>query len=245
MAFFGMFRSRAERDVELRVRVRQGHHRIQKFVAKMEKQSAEYAVLARRAFDLDDQTQFRMLASGFLQCRDAVNRWERYLVRLKTLELRRAEGEATRDFLSSMNAMTASILQGVSPDDVATLQHDMQLAMEKSAALEDALATAVEETVSAADAELVMDGPSLNAVTAAIGSAVATGPSIAGRTAISESPLAPGASGRDSRRTAKAGNDAAFGQQTAWRTESHSGADRDSAFQAALEQEIHRLRAVT
>lgn len=147
MAFFGMFRTRRERDEDLRLRVRQGTLRIQKFISRLNRQAEEYRSLARRAFDLDDQQQFRQLASGFLQCCETINRWERYIVRLRSLELRKQESEATQEFLSSMNALTTAILDGVRPEDVAGLTSQMEAALQRSEDLEEALADAMDEAV--------------------------------------------------------------------------------------------------
>ncbi len=151
MAFFGLFKSRQEREAELKTRVRQGTMRIQKFVSQLSKQAENYAALARRAYDLDDQEQFRQLASGYLQSLETINRWERYMVKLKALELRRHESDATREFLSSMNALTSSILNGVKPEDVSALSADMDAAMERSDELSEALADALEDSVTHVD----------------------------------------------------------------------------------------------
>ncbi len=151
MAFFGLFKSRQEREAELKTRVRQGTMRIQKFVSQLSKQAEHYSALARRAYDLDDQEQFRQLATGYLKSLETINRWERYMVKLKALELRRHESEATHEFLSSMNALTSSILHGVKPEDVAALSADMDAAMERSDELSESLADALEDSVNHVD----------------------------------------------------------------------------------------------
>jgi len=147
MSFFGLFKTKQERDAELKTRVRQGSMRIQKFVSQLSKQAESYAALARRAYDLDDQEQFRQLASGYLQSLETINRWERYMIKLRALELRRHETEATREFLSSMNALTSSILNGVKPEDVMALSVDIDAATERSEELSEALADSMEDSV--------------------------------------------------------------------------------------------------
>ncbi len=151
MKFFGLFKSRQERDAELKTRVRQGTMRIQKFVNQLSKQSDNYASLARRAYDLDDLEQFRQLACGYLQCCETINRWERYMVKLKALELRRHEAEATQEFLSSMNSLTSAILNGVKPEDVMLLSTEMDAAIQRSEDLDDALAIAMDDAVQQVD----------------------------------------------------------------------------------------------
>ena len=144
MAIFGFFRTRAERDAELKARVRQGTLKINRFVQQLTRQADEYAALARRAWELDDEEQFRVLAGGYVKCLETVNRWERYVVRLKALELRRGESEATREFLCSMNALTASILNGVRPEQVAMLGTEMEAAIARSEELSESLATTID-----------------------------------------------------------------------------------------------------
>jgi len=145
MSFFGFFRSREEREAELKSRVRQGSMRIQRFVQKLQKQADDYATLARRAWELDDQNQFRLLIGGHLKCLETINRWERYMVRLKALELQRGESEATREFLSSMNALTSAILTGVRPEEISLLGSEMEAAIHRSEELSDALSETMEQ----------------------------------------------------------------------------------------------------
>ena len=151
MAFFGLFKSRQAREAELKTRVRQGTIRIKKFVKQLKTQADNYALLARRAYDLDDSDQFRKLATGWAQSLETKKRWERYMVTLEALELRRHESDATREFLSSMNSLTSSILNGVKPEDVAALSADMDAAMERSEELSEALADALEDSVTHVD----------------------------------------------------------------------------------------------
>lgn len=147
MVLFGLFKNQQQRDAELKARVRRGSMRITRYVAQLTKQGDEYAALARRAYELDDQQQFRQLVSGYLQCRETINRWERYIVKLRALELRRNEAEATAEFLSSMNALTSAILNGVKPEEISTLRQDMDAALQRSHELEETLADALDDAV--------------------------------------------------------------------------------------------------
>lgn len=145
MAFFGLIKSQAARQAELKTRVRQATMKIHKFVKRLTSQADDYAALARRAHDLDDQLQFRQLVASYLQCQDGINRWQRYLIKLKTLELRQNEMDATQEFLSGMNALTSAILNGVRPEDVSAISADMEAALDRSEEMEEVLATAMED----------------------------------------------------------------------------------------------------
>ena len=149
--FFGLFSTREDRRSQQQMKLRQGKHRIQRYLQTLEKASRDYAVLAKKARRLDDQEQFRHLASGYLKTRDTISRWERYLLRLNTLEMRKQEVEATREFLQSMNAVTSAILDGARPKDVTEMHHDMERAILQSAELEDVLAQVMDATADQMD----------------------------------------------------------------------------------------------
>ncbi len=151
MTFFGLFKSPAHRKAELKTRVRQASIKINKFVNRLSVQSNEYATLARRAFDLNDQMQFRQLAASYLQSQDGINRWQRYLIKLKTLELRQQEVDATQEFLSGMNALTNSIMNGVKPEEILAVTSDMQAAFDRSEQLENVLEIALDDVCTHVD----------------------------------------------------------------------------------------------
>ena len=109
MVFFGLFKSRAGRDREAKIRFRQGKSRVQRFVKQAQQSADNYWRLARRAYSLGDDDQFRQLAVHYLRTRESINRWERYLVKLDSLDMRQNEVEATGEFLRSINALTGTL----------------------------------------------------------------------------------------------------------------------------------------
>lgn len=144
MAFFDLFLSAQKRRSRLKTRFRQGKLRIQKFVQQLQKSANEYAQLAKRALQLDDEEQFRQLAAGYANAQESINRWERYLVKLNTLEMRQNEVEATRSFLQSIGALTNSIMKGASPEDVERVQQEMEQAVLQAEQLEESLSVAMD-----------------------------------------------------------------------------------------------------
>jgi len=146
MAFFGMFKSKEEREMEAQIKFRQGKSRIQRFVAQSRKGAQRYWELAKQAYKLGDAEQFKQLAAGYVKTRDSINRWERYMVKLDALELRRNDVAATGEFMKSIAAMTGSIMQGASPEEIAKMQMDLEKAVHKTEALEQTLDMAMEAT---------------------------------------------------------------------------------------------------
>lgn len=144
MVFFGLFKSRAERDREAKIKFRQGKARIQRFLQQAQQAGDNYWRLAKQAYQLGDQEQFKQLGANYLRIRESINRWERYIVKLDSLEMLRNEVEATGEFLKSMNALTGTILRGASPAEIARMQVDVEKALEKSEAQEEMLNLAME-----------------------------------------------------------------------------------------------------
>ncbi len=132
MAFFGLFKTHAERDREAKIRFRQGKSRIQRYVQQGQLSADRYWQLARQAYKLGDNDQLRQLAANFFRARESINRWERFLLKMDALEMRRNEVEATGDFVRSMNALTSTILRSSSPAEIAKMQIEVEQALAKA-----------------------------------------------------------------------------------------------------------------
>jgi len=157
MLKLSLFKSRATRELEAKIRFRQGKSRIHRFLQELCRSADKYWHLARQAYQLGDEEQLRQLASHYLRARTTINRWERFLVKLDALEMRRNEVEATGEFLGSMSALTESILRGASPEELTRLQTDIERALHKSQAQEEMLDLAMEAAGQSLFSE---DGPS-------------------------------------------------------------------------------------
>ena len=144
MAFWGLFKSRELREMETLLKFRQGKSRITRFVQQAQQAAQRYWSLSKQAYQLGDQEQFRQLATGYVRTRESINRWERYLIKLDALELRRNEAASTGEFLKSVEAMTGSILRGANPEDISRMQMDLEKAILKTDALEQTLDIAMQ-----------------------------------------------------------------------------------------------------
>jgi hypothetical protein len=144
MALFGLLKSREQREMEAQLKVRQGKGRIQRYIQQAKRAADRSWQLAKQAFRLGDQDQFRKLAANYLHVREEINRWERYLVRLDTLELRRNQMAAAGEFMQSVQAMSASIMRGANPEDIAKMQLQLEQATHKVDMVEQTLDMAIE-----------------------------------------------------------------------------------------------------
>jgi len=139
MVFFRILKSKAERDFELKSKLRQANNKIDHHVRKLVNQAVRYKELCERAFSLHDHEQFADLAKRYHQVLAAYNRWQRYQLKLNAMELQRDEVRATEEFLSGIGALTQSILQGVSPAEVQRVAKDIELAEHKCQELEQSM----------------------------------------------------------------------------------------------------------
>jgi len=165
-----LFKSKKQRELEAEIQFRQGKSKIQRFIQQAKKVQKKYWSLGKEALRLGDNEQFNHLASAFLRARDQVNRWERYLLQLETLGVRRSEVAATGEFMRSIGAMSNSILRGASPEEVARMQGQMQKALMKSEALEEVLSVAMESSADAIFGDEGLDEEKLSEISSAMAS---------------------------------------------------------------------------
>ncbi len=144
MAFFGLFKSKQERELEAEIAVRKSKAKIQRFIRNAREVQKRYWELGKQALRLGDRQQFVQLAAAYTRAREVANQWERYLLQLETLSVRRQEVTATGEFIKGITAVTRSILRGASPDQIAAMQAKMEQAVAKAEALGELLSVAME-----------------------------------------------------------------------------------------------------
>ena len=139
MAFLKLFKSKAERDFELKSKLRQAYHKIEQHVRKLDTQRQKYLGLARKAFELRDMTQFADFARRYHHTQVVSNRWQKYQLKLSAMDIQRDEVQATEEFLSGIGALTQAILRGVKPEEVQRVARDIEMAEERCVELEQTM----------------------------------------------------------------------------------------------------------
>jgi len=114
----GLFSSKREQEIRRETRIRQAKGKINQYLNKSRQIERHYWDLGKRALSLGDRERFKQLGTAMIQARDSRNQWERYLLELETLSIRREEVSATSAFLDSINAVAASVLAGAKPEEV-------------------------------------------------------------------------------------------------------------------------------
>lgn len=159
-----LFKSKRQRELEAEIQVRQSKARIERFIRNCRKVQQRYWDLGKQALRLGDREQYERLAGALLGAREQGSYWERYLLQLETLSVRREEVAATGEFIKGIAAVTTSILRGASPQQVAAMQTKIEQALVKSEALQELLAVAMESSAGAVFASDQLDDRKLDEV---------------------------------------------------------------------------------
>ncbi len=153
------FRSAAERRQEEETRrdvqVRLGRTRIRRHLARQRTLEQRLLNLAKRALALGDEARFRQIGKQILWTRQNIQRWERYLLALEMLEARRDQARASVEMMDAVRTISASLESLSKPEDVATLQQEMEKGLAQAASLEER----TEVLLEAMDAALESDAP--------------------------------------------------------------------------------------
>ncbi len=173
MGLFDLFKSRQQRELESEIAIRTTKARIQRFIRHARDVQKRYWELGKQALRLGDRQQFVHLASAFMRTREVANQWERYLLQLETLSVRRQEVAATGDFIKGIAAVTRSILRGATPEQIATMQAKMEQAVAKAEALGEVLSLAMETSADSIFGAAELDEQKLDQLAAQMGAEAA------------------------------------------------------------------------
>jgi hypothetical protein len=147
MAFLNIFKSKAERDRELKSKLRQAHNKIEQHVRKLLVQEQKYLGLAEKAHKLKDKTQFAEYATKYYATQRTSNRWQKYQLKLSAMEIQRDELRATEEFLSGISSLTQDILRGVKPEEIQRVVQDIHQAEERCNQLEEVMETEMRDVL--------------------------------------------------------------------------------------------------
>ena len=100
--------------------------------------------LGKQAIQLGDERQFRQIGSQIIWTQNDITRWERYLLSLETLEVRRDQARLTGDFMGSLEAMSESLLAGLSSQSMGEIQQKLEEGLARAQDLDERLSLFME-----------------------------------------------------------------------------------------------------
>lgn len=122
-----------ERDFQ----VRQGKKRIQRYIDQQRQIEQKLWALGKQALKLGDNAQFQMIGKQIIWTQNDINRWQRYLLSLETLEARRDQARMAGDFMQSLKAMSESLLVGIDGASLVDIEKNIDAGLERVKDLED------------------------------------------------------------------------------------------------------------
>lgn len=122
-----------ERDFQ----VRQGKKRIQRYIDQQKQTEQKLWALGKQALKLGDDAQFQMIGKQIIWAQNDVNRWQRYLLSLETLEVRRDQARMTGDFMQSLKAMSESLLVGINSESLVDIEKNIDAGLTRVKDLEE------------------------------------------------------------------------------------------------------------
>jgi hypothetical protein len=149
--------------------VRQSKSQIERFIRNLKKVQKRYWDLSKQALQLGDRVQFRQLAGALMRARDQANTWERYLLMLEAVSLRRDEVSVAGEFLKGIDTVANSILRGATPEQIASMQLKLEKGLARADAMQNTLSLAMEQSSDGIFSEDQLDESKLDELARQIG----------------------------------------------------------------------------
>lgn len=137
-------------EIERNIEARRGKAQIRRHIKKQKQMTEKLWELGRRALELGDKGRFRQIGKHYLWTQSDIKRWERYLVAFETIEARRDQAHSMAEFMSSVQAMSKSMLANANPEAMAETQRDLEMGIARAQDLEqtmDFLMDMTEDTI--------------------------------------------------------------------------------------------------
>lgn len=135
---------RQNQEMERDIKVRRAKRRIQRYIEKQRQMEKKLWALGKQAIKISDERQFRQIGKQIIWTQADVERWERYMLNLETLEVRRDQARMTGEFMGSLQAMSESMLAGITPQSMVDIQRNLEEGLARAQNLEERLSLFME-----------------------------------------------------------------------------------------------------
>lgn len=130
---------RRTKEIERDIEARRGKAQIRRHIKKQKEMKKKLWDLGRQALQLGDRRQFKQIGKQYLWTEQDIERWQRYLVAFQAIEARRDQARSMAEFMSSIQAMSKSMLANASPKAIAETERDLQMGIARAQDLEQTL----------------------------------------------------------------------------------------------------------
>lgn len=146
-----------EAEVNRDVQIRMGETRVRRHITHQKDMVHRLTGIARQALKINDEARFRQVGKQLLWTQQDVNRWEKYLLSLELLEARRDQVKSSVEILKAVKAMGESLADLTSPEQVTSLQMEMEKALARATSLDERMEIMMEAMDSTLGADVQVD----------------------------------------------------------------------------------------
>ena len=142
----GLFKSSDERKLEREMEIRKGLSRIKKQIRSFEREEGDFIKKAKRAKQLGDKTQLRIIKANLKRTAYTRRMMERQLLNLEVFKQLKGQAEAQADFASGLQQVSAAISEAYGSVNLAEVQKNCERAISQSESMQSMMDMMMEQT---------------------------------------------------------------------------------------------------
>lgn len=142
----GLFKSSDERRLEREMDIRKGLSRIKKQIRSFEREEKEFIKKAKRARQLGDDTQLRVIKANLKRTAYTRRMMERQLLNLEVFKQLKGQAEAQADFARSLEVVSEAIAESYGSVNLAQVHKNCEKAIAQSESMQNMMELMMEQT---------------------------------------------------------------------------------------------------
>jgi hypothetical protein len=142
----GLFKSSEERRLEREMEIRKGLSRIKKQIRSFEREEQEFIKKAKRARQLGDGTQLRVIKANLKRTAYTRRMMERQLLNLEVFKQLKGQAEAQADFARALETVSEAIAESYGSVNLAEVHKNCERAISQSESMQQMMELMMEQT---------------------------------------------------------------------------------------------------
>ncbi len=142
----GLFKSSEERRMEREMEIRKGLSRIKKQIRSFEREEQEFIKKAKRARQLGDNTQLRVIKANLKRTAYTRRMMERQLLNLEVFKQLKGQAEAQTDFARALETVSEAIAESYGSVNLAEVHKNCERAIAQSESMQQMMELMMEQT---------------------------------------------------------------------------------------------------
>jgi hypothetical protein len=141
-----LFKSSDERRMEREMEIRKGLARIKKQIRQQEKEEKEFIKKAKRAKQLGDGTQLKVIKSNLKRTAFTRRMMERQLLNLEVFKQLKDQAEAQADFARALETVSEAVAESYGSVNLAQVHKNCERAIQQSESMQQTMELLVDQT---------------------------------------------------------------------------------------------------